>query len=203
MGGATFRDATEEIETDTAFTGVWRRSRLVELGGWDEGWPVNQDAELAARIRETGGRIVSIPGMAARYVPRNSLSGLGRQYWRYGYYRAKTARHHPVSLRRSHLLPIGLVLSPAVAIAGGRRTGRLGRLGLLLYALALAGATVSSATSEETSAVDLAWLPVVYAVIHASWGAGFLMGCARFGLPTAAMLNQAGIARSGDAQPGK
>lgn len=58
IGGASFRNPTEEIEVDTAFTGVWRRTRLVELGGWDEGWPINEDAELAARIREAGGRYV-------------------------------------------------------------------------------------------------------------------------------------------------
>src|SRR4051812_37198534 len=41
----------EEVELDTGvFAGVWRRSTLEEHGGWDPGWPINQDSELAARV---------------------------------------------------------------------------------------------------------------------------------------------------------
>src|SRR5919202_353668 len=48
IGGSPFRRALdEEVETDGAFTGVWRRSMLERIGGWDPGWLVNEDAELA------------------------------------------------------------------------------------------------------------------------------------------------------------
>src|SRR5688572_7837960 len=74
IGGAVFRrPLTEEIETDTAFTGVWRRETLVDLGGWDEEAITNEDGELAARIRAQGGRIVCVPEMAAECVTRDSL----------------------------------------------------------------------------------------------------------------------------------
>ena len=115
-GGAKFRRRTDdEIEVDSGFTGVWRRDCLERYGGWDEGWPVNQDHELAARIRADGGRIVCIPEMAAEYIPRNSLGRLAKQYWRYGIYRAKTSRAHPESMRRSHVLAPGLALTAAAA----------------------------------------------------------------------------------------
>ncbi len=199
MGGASFRNAKRETECDTAFTGVWRRALLLELGGWDERWPVNQDAELAARIREAGGKIVSIPDMAARYVPRDSLSALARQYWRYGQYRAKTAHHHAGGMRKSHVLPPGAVISLAGAALTRGRTNRLARLGVLLYGIALGSATASTAASEEASLADLASLPLVLATMHLSWGAGFLVGCVRFGPPTGALARQTGMARSGSA----
>ena len=66
-----------EFEVDTGFTGVWARETLRRHGGWDEGWPVDQDFELAARIRAEGGRIVCVPEMAADYIPRNSLRACG------------------------------------------------------------------------------------------------------------------------------
>ncbi|MDQ3739746.1 MAG: glycosyltransferase family 2 protein, partial [Actinomycetota bacterium] len=116
IGGARFRSAVEEVEVDSGFTGVWERSTVVRHGGWDEGWPVNQDGELAARIRAGGGRIVCLPEMAAKYVPRDSLKALGRQYWRYGQYRAKTSARHPASMRRSHVLPPALVLAAAATV---------------------------------------------------------------------------------------
>jgi len=190
MGGASFRAATREIEVDTAFTGVWRRETLLELGGWDERWPINEDAELAARIREAGGTYVCLPAMAARYFPRNSVPQLARQYYRYGLYREKTARHHPTGLRRSHLLPPAVALATAGAVAGPAR--KPARAALLAYAAALAAGTAEAARTGEGEARDLAWLPAVFATMHLAWGTGFLAGCLRFGLPLAAMARLMG-----------
>ena len=185
IGGATFRNPTQEIEVDTAFTGVWRRSTLLELDGWDEAWPINEDAELAARIREGGGRYVCLPAMAARYVPRRSLRALAVQYWRYGQYRAKTARRHPIGLRHSHVLPPALVATATAAALGPRPVRRVARLALLPYAAAVAGATTSAGKDERFG--DRLWLPVIFAVMHLSWGSGFIAGSVRFGPPLAAL----------------
>jgi glycosyltransferase involved in cell wall biosynthesis len=184
-GGAGFRRrVTEETETDAGFTGVWYRDTLRRLGGWDESWVVNEDGELAARLRKAGGRIVCVPEMAARYVPRHSLDALARQYWRYGQYRAKTCRRHPESMRRSHLLPPAVVLAVAGSLVPARAAAPL-RLVRLAYALALAAQSARLALSGATR--DAAWAPVVLAVMHVSWGAGFVAGCARFGIPAAAI----------------
>jgi glycosyltransferase involved in cell wall biosynthesis len=197
IGGASFRNPTSEIEVDTAFTGVWRRETLLELGGWDEGWPINEDAELAARIREQGGRYVCLPAMAARYVPRRSLRALAEQYWRYGQYRAKTARHHPIGLRRSHLLPPALAATAAAAVVGPRHVRGMARLALLPYAAAVASAS-ATADTEDAEISDRLWLPAVFAVMHLSWGAGFIAGAVRFGPPLAALRSVARGDRDGD-----
>ena len=66
VGGAKFRRITaQEIEVDSGFTGMWRRADLVAHGGWDEAWANDEDLELAARLRSSGGRIVCLPAMAA------------------------------------------------------------------------------------------------------------------------------------------
>jgi succinoglycan biosynthesis protein ExoA len=192
MGGASFRNATREIEVDTAFTGVWRRSTLLEVGGWDEGWPINEDAELAARIREAGGTYVCVPSMAAWYVPRDSIPALARQYWRYGQYRAKTVRHHPTALRRSHLLPPAVALVCVGAAVAPRRTRRLARRALLVYGSAVAAASGEAVGGTDANARDLASLPIVFTTMHLSWGVGFLTGCARFGPPVAAVAGLLG-----------
>jgi glycosyltransferase involved in cell wall biosynthesis/GT2 family glycosyltransferase len=191
VGGASFRRAgREEVEIDSSFCGVWRRDLLLQLRGWDEDWPVNQDAELAARIRARGGRIVCMPQMAALYAPRASLRGLARQYWRYGQYRAKTAGRHPDALRRSHVLAPGLV---AMAVAGAvpRRITRPARRALGLYGAVVAAEGLRSA--RRTRAAGLApRVSAALAVMHAAWGAGFLQGCRRFGVPWRAL---AGLVR--------
>src|SRR3954454_19911405 len=130
-------DADAEVELDTGvFTGVMPRSVLLEHGGWNGGWPINQDSELAARVLAAGGRIVQLPAMGAGYVPRNSLKSLARQYYRYGLYRGKTARHHPNSLRRSHLLGPGLVLALMGSVVLPRPLRSLARAALASYLLA-------------------------------------------------------------------
>jgi glycosyltransferase involved in cell wall biosynthesis len=195
VGAASFRNATRETEVDTAFTGVWRRSRLLELGGWDERWTVNEDAELAARIREAGGRYVCLPAMAARWVPRDSIAALARQYFRYGQYRAKTARHHPKGLRATHLLPPAVAVLLTAGALAPTRPRRVARLMLLPYGAALvAGSAV--AAGDDVPATDLASLPVVFATMHVTWGAGFIVGSLRFGPPVTAVARLLTTARS-------
>lgn len=180
IGSAGFRRAAaEEIDTDTGFTGVLRRETLGAVGGWDEESLVNEDAELAARVRAAGGRIVCIPQMAARYVPRDGLKALAQQYFRYGRFRARTSILHPQSMRPTHVLAPGVVLTAAAAAVAPTPLARPARAGLVLYALALVGASVQAA--RKGASRDVATLPLVFATMHVSWGTGFLAGLGRFG----------------------
>ena len=185
VGGSPKWVSAGETELDTGvFGGVWHRTTLERLEGWDEGWAVNEDSELAARFRAEGMRIVGLPELAARYIPRDSLRGLARQYARYGFYRAKTARRHPASMRPSLWLPPGLVVTLAAAVAAPRPVRGLARAGIAVYA---ATVLAGSACAREAGPGDRAALPIVFATMHVSWGAGFLAGAARFGPPFAAV----------------
>lgn len=185
-GGADFRHLSgDEIEVDSGFTGLWSRATLERLGGWDEEWINDQDSELAARIRSEGGRVVCLPGLAAHYVPRDSLTRLARQYWRYGQYRAKTSGRHPESMRRSHVLAPGLVLTAALALLLPGPLRRLPLAGLAVYAAALAQVSVGAARAGARA--DAASLPLVFLTMHVAWGLGFFAGCLRFGPPASAL----------------
>jgi succinoglycan biosynthesis protein ExoA len=188
-GEARFRkESDDEIEVDSGFTGIWPRRVLDAHGGWREDWRNDQDSELAARIRDAGGHIVCVPEMAADYIPRNSLKGLVRQYWRYGYYRAKTFNAHPESMRRSHVLAPSLALALATALLplGALRWVARGAVALwcaVLLAVAVAEASRDSSAELAASPADLVALPAVFAAMHLAWGFGFLAGCLRFGAP--------------------
>jgi glycosyltransferase involved in cell wall biosynthesis len=185
-------DEGEERELDTGvFAGMWHRETVERHGGWDEEWAINQDSELAARILADGGRIVSLPALAARYVPRDSLKGLARQYWRYGNYRAKTAGRHPDSLEARQLFPLALVGALAGSVAAPRPLRGLARLGVGAYAAAVGAA--SAAAAREAGGGEAATLPVVFAVMHVTWGAGFVSGSIRFGPPVRAFARMAGL----------
>lgn len=189
-------DGDTETDLDTGvFGGVWRRETLDELGGWDESWTVNEDAEMAGRVLSRGGRIVCVPAMAAQYAPRETFTGLARQYWRFGYFRVKTSRRHPIALRRFHVAAAGLALTPLAAALAPRAYRRAARLVLVAY-----GALVARAAIREDGSgapADPLLVASALAVMHFSWGAGFLSGCARFGLPLRGILRAVrGSARS-------
>jgi len=196
-GGAQFRQASEgEIEVDSGFTGVWPRSVLEAHSGWDEDWHNDQDSELAARIRGRGGRILCLPEMSARYIPRDSLTALARQYWRYGVYRAKTSGAHPESMRRSHLLAPSLALSLAASMLPAGRLRRIGRAAVGLWCAAVVGVAMAEAWRADASELDatvadVAALPAVFGAMHLAWGFGFLFGCVRFGPPLLAIAHLA------------
>lgn len=193
VGGARFRRQSGEEEVDTTFAGVWRRDTLLAYGGWDEGWPINQDAELAARVRANGGKILCLTEMAAGYIPRDGLAALARQYARYGWYRAKTARRHPHSMRRSHVLAPGLVLTLGAAALPGPQRG-VARIGLGAW-LSASAVTAVRAARRGAPPPDAATLPLVLGVMHVAWGSGFLAGSLRFGPPLRALMHVAGLPR--------
>jgi len=171
--------AQGETELDTGvFAGVWRRETIERLGGWDDGWPVNQDSELAARVHAGGGRIVCLPEMAAEYLPRRDLRGLWRQYRRFGFYRAKTNARHRGTLRRTHLLPPAVVVTIVAALLPLGVVRRLALLGVGVYGAALLDA--AAAERRHGALADVLLLPVVLAVMHLAWGVGFLAGWLRF-----------------------
>jgi succinoglycan biosynthesis protein ExoA len=196
VGGSRKWSSAGEVELDSGvFAGLWHRSTLLAHGGWDEGWPANQDSELAARVHEAGGRIVCLPELAGRYIPRDSLRSLARQYRRYGYYRAKTARRHAGSMRRSHVLPPGLVLCIPLALLPAP-FGWPPRAALLAYAASVLAAS-AAALRRGAGLRDAAALPAVFVTMHLAWGTGFLTGCLRFGPPIAALTRIAGLRRKG------
>jgi glycosyltransferase involved in cell wall biosynthesis len=193
-GGSAKWAAEEEKDIDTGvFTGVWRRATLDEYGGWDEGWPVNQDSELAARFFERGSRIVCVPELGALYVPRDSLQTLVKQYWRYGFYRAKTSRYHPASMRRSAVFPPALVIALAGSLLAPRPLRLACRAAVAAWVAAVLAASAPAA--REDGPAEGAGQAAVFAAMHLSWGAGFLRGCLAFGPPLAALARIVGLRR--------
>jgi succinoglycan biosynthesis protein ExoA len=182
----------EEFELDTGvFGGVWRRQTLLDYGGWDERWDKNEDSELAARFLRRGERLICLPSMSADYAPRETVRGLWRQYRDYGRFRARTARHHPASMRRSHLIAPALVVDAALALSPGR-LGTLARAGVAVYGVALV-ATGMQAARRADHPGDAALVPVVLATMHGAHGVGALAGAAHYGPPWAALARAANL----------
>jgi succinoglycan biosynthesis protein ExoA len=181
VGGARFHYSSREEWVDTVYMGAWRREVFDRVGRFDEEMVRNQDDELSYRIRARGGRVLLDPTIRSRYYPRNTLSSLWRQYLQYGYWKVRVLQKHALQMRARQFAPPALVLAlGALAIAAPFVAAARAGLVALLGAYLAANLTASAWAARGGDAGSAPWLPVVFATLHLSYGAGFLMGLARF-----------------------
>lgn len=173
-GDAKYRHATEPAWVDTVYLGAWRTSTLRDVGGMNPRWAVNEDYEMNTRIRDRGGRMYLSPTIRSTYFVRSSLSRLARQYFRYGFWKARTLVHHPRSVRWRQLVAPAFVLSLVAAPFLVAIAGPIGAAHLIAYGVANLVASTLAASGSRWRHLPL--LPLIFLIIHLSWGSGFLTG---------------------------
>ncbi|WP_142260693.1 glycosyltransferase family 2 protein [Thermopolyspora flexuosa] len=171
VGGARFHTGGEPGPADTVYLGVFRRSALERVGGYDEHFLRAQDWEMNYRIRKTGGLVYFQPRMRVSYRPRPNVKALAKQYFHYGRWRHVVARTHPGTINMRYLAPPAAVVGVLAGLVAAPFFWPALVLPLGYLAAILAG---SVATGSGLSAKSRAWLPIAYITMHMSWGLGFL-----------------------------
>ncbi|MGJ6966394.1 ExoA family glycosyltransferase [Streptosporangium sp. G11] len=180
VGGARFHTGGTAGPADTVYLGVFRRTALERVGGYDEHFQRAQDWEMNHRIRETGGLVWFQPRMRVSYRPRPDLKALAKQYFHYGRWRRVVARTHEGTINLRYLAPPMAVL----AILAGLLVSPFFWPGLLIPGGYLAAILAGSAiTGSGLPVPALVRLPLVYVAMHMSWGWGFLTSPSRLGKP--------------------
>lgn len=171
-GDARYRLGGEAGPTDTVYLGAFRRSVFESLGGYDETYLRHQDYELNHRIRARRGTVWFDPALEVTYRPRGSLRALASQYFQYGRWKRFFARRYPGSLRLRQWAPPLLVVGIAAALMGS-----IWWPWLLTFPTAylVALIVVGIAALPGTGPPALV-MPAALAVMHLSWGMGFLVG---------------------------
>ena len=107
IGNSGFRTVTEgkPFLVDTIPFGAYRRTVFTRVGLFNPNMVRHQDYEFNYRVRQSGGRMMLIPGLKAIYHVRGNLSALWRQYWQYGIWKGRFLRRFPQSLRIRHVVP--------------------------------------------------------------------------------------------------
>lgn len=85
------------------------------VGGYDEAFSHNEDAELDLRLVAAGYRIYLCAGAEITYYPRKGMSSLFNQYRSFGRGRAMTILKHGVRPKLRQVLPV--VIGPVVAMS--------------------------------------------------------------------------------------
>lgn len=171
-GGSAHRGGRKSGWVDHGHHAGFSRESWQRIGGYDEAFSHNEDAEYDQRLAQAGGRIYMDANIRIKYVPRASVSRLAKQYYAYGKGRAKNIAKHGQKLKVRQALPIiallanlfGLVASlvfwPALIIPAG-------------YVLVLAAASLGMAIQKRSICGLLAGL--ASGTMHMSWAAGFIL----------------------------
>jgi succinoglycan biosynthesis protein ExoA len=169
-GGSAHRGGRRSMFVDHGHHAGFRLDDFLKIGGYDETFSHNEDAEYDTRLRAAGGRIFLDADVRLSYLPRPTVPGLARQYFNYGKGRARTLRKHGESPRLRQLVPpvVFLVCVASLAIAPVFPWALLAPAG---YVAALALASVGVAARHRSACGLLAGL--ASGVMHMSWAAGY------------------------------
>ena len=181
VGSASFHTGGTEGPAETVYLGVFKRSALERVGGYDTAFTRAQDWEMNYRIRTTGGTVWFNPDLFVTYRPRPNVFKLAKQYFEYGSWRHEVMRRHPDTRRTKSALRY---FAPPLAVALiviGKILGSIGFVmgnaliwGYIFPLGYLALTLVSSLTLVKRARSGALWLPIVLMTMQMSWGIGFL-----------------------------
>ncbi len=188
VGNSHFRIGVREPRwVDTVAFFCCRRETFERVGGFDEELR-DEDSEFNARLIQRGGRILLVPKAVCYYFARDTLGQVARMSYQYGSSKPPAARKLGRVMTLRQLVPPGFVLGlAATAVLSPWVNAAAMLFGATVAAYALAVLGVSLGAARRSGFRAAAALPLVFPVLHVSYGCGFVKGvlelALRFGRP--------------------
>lgn len=182
VGGSAFRCVQDrEMYVDTvAFPGC-RREVFAKSAMYNEELVRNQDDEFSYRIRKNGGRILLAPDIRSNYYSRSSFKSLWRQYFQYGYWKVRVLQLHPKQMSLRQFVPFLFVSSLIFCLLLSIFSGiGLWALMVILSLYIMANLSAALLTAARTRLIALPFISLSFAILHFSYGLGFLAGLIAF-----------------------
>jgi succinoglycan biosynthesis protein ExoA len=146
------------------------------IGGYDESFTHNEDAELDVRAIRAGGRIWMCADAPVTYYPRDRFDRLAEQYFRHGRGRARTLHKHRIRPRPRQLTPVMALCGCMAAVTTAPFDPMLSLLGLLYPASCLSWGVLQMIRRRDPRLIAGG---VALMTMHLAWALGFLIGLAR------------------------
>lgn len=182
VGNSSFRTETGQTKlADTVPFPAYTREIIRKVGLYDEELVRNQDDEYNYRIRDAGGKILLADDVRSTYYSRGSLAKLWKQYFQYGYWKVRVLQKHPKQMSLRQFVPLAFVLSLTISLI----LALLVPWGWILLVAILGIYLLSNLAASFAIAKKRGWqflvlLPFCFAIIHLSYGSGFLSGLFKF-----------------------
>ena len=170
VGSSRFHVGGEAGPTDTVYLGVFQKSALDAVGGYDERFTRAQDWELNYRLRKNGGVVYFDPELKVIYRPRSSLKKLALQYFEYGRWRRAVVRQHSRTINFRYLAPPLNMILQVVSLVLALFASSLFLIPIISYlgAITLASLIIGKGLAQRI------YLPIVLIFMHFCWGFGFI-----------------------------
>lgn len=181
VGNALFRYSEKPCYVDTLAFGAYKKEIFDEIGLFDEELIRNQDDELNYRLIKSGHKIYLTPEIQSYYYSRSSLKKLFKQYYQYGYWKVRVIQKHkkPASLR--HLVPVTFISSLILPTLLSIIYTPFLYLSLFIILLYLMVSIVFSVKiCRKNNFKYFLKLPLIFFILHFSYGVGFLRGIFKF-----------------------
>ena len=181
VGNSKFHYSQTMEEVDSVYMGAWPIDVFKRIGLFDEELVRDQDDEFNYRIRENGGKIILNPEIQSIYKTRSTPFSLWKQYFRYGFYKVRVLQKHPRQMSVRQFVPPVFVLSLLMALL----LTVILPWGWALLALITGSYLTANLAASLVTAAQKGWkhlwlLPVTFAILHLSYGFGFLCGLVKF-----------------------
>lgn len=170
VGASRFHTGGKAGSVDTVYLGVFSRSALVAVGGFDERFTRAQDWELNYRLRQAGGTVYFDPRLHVTYRPRPTFRALAKQYFEYGRWRHVVIRRHQGTVNFRYLAPPLALLGTLFSLILGSLFSPLWLIPAAIYLAFLIVASLSIGRNLG----EYLRLPWILLTMHMSWGAGYL-----------------------------
>jgi succinoglycan biosynthesis protein ExoA len=190
-GGSAHRAKPRSGFVDHGHHAAFDRAFFLSVGGYDESFTHNEDAELDHRAQLAGGRVWMCADEPVTYFPRQQLGALARQYFRHGAGRARTLLKHRLKPRPRQMAPVAAL---GLCLAGILLLPFLPAFSVLALAYPLgciAWGAVQAVTRRDPWM--LAAGPALV-TMHLSWAVGFLRSLAGGGKPAVRIAIPAPVA---------
>ncbi|MEL7128139.1 MAG: glycosyltransferase family 2 protein [Pseudomonadota bacterium] len=170
-GGSAHRGGKISGFCDHGHHAGFRLDTFLKVGGYDETFSHNEDAEYDYRLARSGGKIWLDASIRLDYLPRATLSGLIKQYHNYGQGRARNVLKHGTRPKLRQLAPVINLIGCLGALA----IAPILPLALLYPAFYVSLLIISSVwiSFRKKSACGLL-AGLAAGAMHMAWATGFL-----------------------------
>ncbi|MDB5447822.1 MAG: succinoglycan biosynthesis protein [Phenylobacterium sp.] len=168
-GGSAHRLASEGQWVDHGHHALFDLAAFEAVGGYDESFSHNEDAELDLRLARQGGRIWLTDKVRIGYYPRRAAGALWKQYVSYGKGRARTVLKHYTPLKIRQALPLAV----APAVAGLALAPLFWWLAIPAMVWALTALSFGAVLSARKRDAAILMSGPAAMIMHLGWSAGF------------------------------
>lgn len=172
-GGSAHRNAEEEGKcVDHGHHALMRIAAFEDVGGYDENFSHNEDAELDMRLTKAGYKIWLTGKTEMIYYPRSKPAPLFKQYFKFGEGRLKTILKHRVKPHLRQIIPVGV--APAVALYLISPFFEILAWPALIWIIICMGYGIKLAIDAKDKVIALSGPAAM--IMHLAWSLGFWKG---------------------------